>query len=92
VAWPGADFDPRPSNSFPIDLLDSGTAIPEVCRLRAMASAALVFRAAIKLILGAEVPLEDAATAVLLAMDRAGDGHLRRLLTLGRRRAEKPPP
>jgi len=43
----------------------------------------------LKLIVGAEVPLEDAASVVLLASNRASYGRLSRLLTLGRRRAEK---
>jgi error-prone DNA polymerase len=43
----------------------------------------------LELLIGAEIPLEDAATVVLLAVDRAGYGELSKLLTLGRRRAEK---
>jgi error-prone DNA polymerase len=45
--------------------------------------------AGLKLLVGAEVPLEDAATVVLLAIDRGGYGELAKLLTAGRRRAGK---
>ncbi|MFW5693157.1 MAG: DNA polymerase III subunit alpha, partial [Thermoguttaceae bacterium] len=45
--------------------------------------------AGVKLLVGAEVTPDDAAPAVLLAMDRHGYGRLARLLTVGRRRAEK---
>ncbi|NLS92223.1 MAG: error-prone DNA polymerase [Planctomycetaceae bacterium] len=43
----------------------------------------------IKLLVGAEIVLEDAATIVLLPTDRAAYGRLCRLITEGRRRAEK---
>ncbi len=42
-----------------------------------------------KLLIGAEITLEDAPPIVLLATDRAAYGRLCRLLTVGRRRAEK---
>jgi error-prone DNA polymerase len=45
--------------------------------------------AGLHLVVGSEVPLEDAATVVLLAADRGGYGSLSKLLTLGRRRAGK---
>jgi error-prone DNA polymerase len=43
----------------------------------------------IKLLVGAEIVLDDAATVVLLPTDRAAYGRLCRLITEGRRRAEK---
>ncbi len=43
----------------------------------------------IKLLVGAEIVLEDAASAVLLPTDRAAYGRLCRLITEGRRRVEK---
>ena len=43
----------------------------------------------LKLIVGTEIHLEDAASVVLLATDRPSYGRLSRLITLGRRRAEK---
>ena len=43
----------------------------------------------LKLLIGAEITPEDAPSVVLLAMDRAGYGRLARLITRGRRRAEK---
>ena len=45
--------------------------------------------AGLKLLVGAELALDDAAPLVLLATDRAGYGRLCRLLTVGRRRAAK---
>src|SRR5262245_61492913 len=45
--------------------------------------------AKLKLLIGAEVALEDSARVVLLATDRAAYGRLCRLLTAGRRRAPK---
>src|SRR2546428_12686314 len=45
--------------------------------------------AGLKLIIGAEVYPVDAAPAVLWATDRQSYGRLSRLLTVGRRRAEK---
>ncbi|MEW4453660.1 error-prone DNA polymerase [Bremerella sp. JC817] len=54
--------------------------------VRAHAAAKL---AGIKLLVGAEVTLEDAPTVVLLATDRAAYGRLARLITLGRRQAPK---
>lgn len=45
--------------------------------------------AKVKLIVGAELWLRDAPPIVVWASDRQGYGHLTRLLTLGRRRAEK---
>ncbi|MEM1186701.1 MAG: error-prone DNA polymerase [Planctomycetota bacterium] len=45
--------------------------------------------AGIRLIIGAELQLEDAPTTVVWATDRSSYGRLCRLLTLGRRRAEK---
>src|SRR5947208_7511593 len=45
--------------------------------------------AGLKLIIGAEVYPVDAAPAVLWATDRKSYGRLSRLLTVGRRRAEK---
>src|SRR5438105_4489065 len=45
--------------------------------------------AGLKLIIGAEVYPLDAAPAVLWATDRKSYGRLSRLLTVGRRRAEK---
>src|SRR4051812_33441553 len=45
--------------------------------------------AGLKLIIGAEVYPTDAAPAVLWATDRKSYGRLSRLLTIGRRRAEK---
>jgi DNA polymerase III alpha subunit len=43
----------------------------------------------LKLLVGAEITPDDAPPAVLLATDRAAYGRLARLITLGRRRAEK---
>ena len=43
----------------------------------------------IKLLVGAEIVLDDAASAVLLPTDRAAYGRLCRLITEGRRRVEK---
>jgi error-prone DNA polymerase len=43
----------------------------------------------LKLLIGAEVPLDDAATVVLVAASREGYGGLSKLLTVGRRRAAK---
>lgn len=43
----------------------------------------------IKLLVGAEIVLDDAASVVLLPTDRAAYGRLCRLITEGRRRAEK---
>ena len=43
----------------------------------------------LKLLVGAEITPEDAPPAVLLATDRASYGRLARLITRGRRRAEK---
>jgi error-prone DNA polymerase len=43
----------------------------------------------LKLLIGAEIRLEDSSAAVLLAINRAGYGGLSRLLTLGKRRAPK---
>ena len=43
----------------------------------------------LKLIIGAEITLEDALPVVLWAPDRAAYGKLSRLITVGRRRAEK---
>jgi error-prone DNA polymerase len=43
----------------------------------------------LKLVVGAEITPEDAPPLVLWATDRAGYGRLARLITLGRRRAEK---
>ncbi|MCR4414920.1 MAG: error-prone DNA polymerase [Thermoguttaceae bacterium] len=43
----------------------------------------------LKLLVGAEITPEDAPAVVLLATDRAAYGRLARLITLGRRRAEK---
>ena len=43
----------------------------------------------LKLLIGAEITPEDATPVVLLATDRAGYGRLARLITRGRRRAEK---
>jgi error-prone DNA polymerase len=43
----------------------------------------------IKLIVGAEIALSDAASVVVLAPDRAAYGRLSRLLSVGRRRATK---
>lgn len=45
--------------------------------------------AGLKILVGAEVVLDDAPPAVLLATDRGGYANLCRLLTLGRRRAKK---
>ena len=45
--------------------------------------------AGLKLLIGAEVHPVDAAPAVLWATDRKAYGRLSRLLTVGRRRAEK---
>lgn len=45
--------------------------------------------AGVKLLVGAEITPDDASPVVLLAMDRRGYGRLARLITLGRRRAEK---
>ncbi len=45
--------------------------------------------AGLKLLIGAEITPEDAPAVVLLATDRAAYGRLARLITLGRRRAEK---
>ncbi len=42
-----------------------------------------------KLLVGAEITPDDASPLVLLATDRASYGRLARLITLGRRRAEK---
>jgi error-prone DNA polymerase len=42
-----------------------------------------------KLLVGAEARLEDGATTILIARDRAGYGNLSKLITTGRRRAEK---
>lgn len=43
----------------------------------------------LKLLIGAEITPEDAPPVVLLATDRAAYGRLARLITVGRRRAEK---
>jgi len=43
----------------------------------------------LKLLIGAEISPEDASPVVLLATDRAAYGRLARLITRGRRRAEK---
>jgi error-prone DNA polymerase len=43
----------------------------------------------LKLLIGAEVTLEEGPSAVLLATNRTGYGRLSRLLTLGKRRAKK---
>jgi len=43
----------------------------------------------LKLLIGAEITPDDAPPVVLLATDRAAYGRLARLITLGRRRAEK---
>jgi len=43
----------------------------------------------LKLLIGAEITPEDASPVVLWATDRAAYGRLARLITLGRRRAEK---
>src|SRR5262245_48685880 len=43
----------------------------------------------LELLIGAETALEDAATVVLIASNRASYGELSKLLTAGRRRAEK---
>ncbi|MBN2490806.1 MAG: error-prone DNA polymerase [Planctomycetes bacterium] len=43
----------------------------------------------VKLLVGAEITLEDASTLLLLAMNRAGYANLCRLITAGRRRAAK---
>jgi error-prone DNA polymerase len=43
----------------------------------------------LKFVVGAEIPLRDAATAVLLATDRAAYGRLSRLVSTGRLRASK---
>jgi len=45
--------------------------------------------AGLKLLIGAEITLEDAPPVVLWATDRAAYGRLARLITRGRRRAEK---
>jgi error-prone DNA polymerase len=45
--------------------------------------------AGLKLLVGAEIVLQDAPSVVLLAIDRAGYGRLARLLTLGHTRAPK---
>jgi error-prone DNA polymerase len=45
--------------------------------------------AGLKLLIGAEITPEDAPAVVLLAPDRAAYGRLARLITQGRRRAEK---
>lgn len=45
--------------------------------------------AGLKLLIGAEICLEDAPSVVLLATDRAAYGRLSRLITLGRRQAPK---
>ena len=45
--------------------------------------------AGIKLLVGAEITPEEAPSVVLLATDRAAYGRLCRLITVGRRRAEK---
>ncbi|MDZ7617425.1 MAG: PHP domain-containing protein, partial [Patescibacteria group bacterium] len=45
--------------------------------------------AGVKLLVGAEITPDDTPPVVLLAMDRHGYGRLARLITLGRRRAEK---
>ena len=45
--------------------------------------------AGLKLLVGAEIVPEDGPAMVLLARDRAGYGRLSRLITTGRRRAEK---
>jgi len=45
--------------------------------------------AGLKLLVGAEIVPEDGPAMVLLAVDRAGYGRLSRLITTGRRRAEK---
>ena len=46
-------------------------------------------QASLKLIVGAEISLKDAPPLVLWAPDRAAYGRLSRLITVGRRRAEK---
>ena len=43
----------------------------------------------LKLLIGAEVSVQDSSTAVLLCMNRQGYGRLARLLTLGKRRTTK---
>jgi len=43
----------------------------------------------VRLIIGAQVTVDDGSTLLLLARDRGGYGHLCRLLTAGRRRAPK---
>ncbi|MHC4177293.1 MAG: PHP domain-containing protein, partial [Planctomycetota bacterium] len=43
----------------------------------------------LKLLIGAEITPDDAPSVVLLATDRHGYGRLARLITRGRRRAEK---
>lgn len=43
----------------------------------------------LKLVIGAEITLQDAPPVVLWATDRAAYGRLSRLITVGRRRAEK---
>src|SRR5579862_4632412 len=43
----------------------------------------------VKLLIGAELHFEDAAPVLVYAMNRGGYGRLARLLTVGRRRAEK---
>ncbi len=43
----------------------------------------------LKLLIGSQIVLEDDSALVLLAMNRSGYAHLSRLITRGRRRAEK---
>ncbi|MEY3457181.1 MAG: polymerase subunit alpha, partial [Planctomycetota bacterium] len=72
------------------DLGYSGLAVTDRNSLAGVVRAHVAAKeAGLKLLVGAEIVPEDGAAMVLLAMDRAGYGRLSRLITLGRRRAEK---
>jgi len=67
-------------------------AITDECSLAGVVRAHLAIRKGglrLKLIVGTEVRLAEGPRLVLLATDRAGYGRLSRLITLGRRRADK---
>ena len=83
--------------SHPDELVDraaalgySALAVADVNTLAgAVRSHVAAKRAGLRLLVGAEVVAADAPPCVLLAEDRGGYANLCRLLTLGRRRAEK---
>jgi error-prone DNA polymerase len=66
-------------------------AITDECSLAGVVRAHVAARAhpGLKLLIGAEFRLDDGLRFVLLAMNRAGYGHLSGLVTRGRRRAPK---